>query len=155
MTRNKTRGFTLIEVMIVVAIIAILAAVAIPSYRDYIRRSQLPEAFTYLSDYRIKMEQYYQDNRSYGAAACVDNPAVPVNWTFADPNLKYFDIVCRPTGAANAQGFQAYTLTATGRTSKAAEGHIYSLTNTGVKATTLFKGASSTATCWLSTGSEC
>ena len=62
-------GFTLIELMIVIAVVAILAAVALPAYGDYLRRGQLPEAFTNLADLRVKMEQYYQDNRSYGAAA--------------------------------------------------------------------------------------
>ena len=41
--------------MIVIAVVAICAAVALPSYGDYLRRSQLPEAFTFLSDYRVKM----------------------------------------------------------------------------------------------------
>ena len=54
---TPARGFTLIEVMIVVAIVAILATIAMPSYRDYLRRGQVPEAMTYLSDYRVKLEQ--------------------------------------------------------------------------------------------------
>ena len=66
------RGFTLIEVMIVVAIVAILATVALPAYTDYLRRGQIPEAFTYLSDYRVKMEQYYQDQRMYGVGTCAN-----------------------------------------------------------------------------------
>ena len=61
-------GFTLIEVMIVVAIVAILAAVALPAYGDYVRRGQLPEAFSGMADLRVKLEQYYQDNRSYGTS---------------------------------------------------------------------------------------
>ena len=62
------RGFTLIEMMIAVALVAILAAIAMPNYNNYVRRGQLSEAFTALSDMRVKMEQHYQDNKFYGAA---------------------------------------------------------------------------------------
>ena len=59
-----SRGFTLIEIMIVVAIVAILSAIALPSYSDYVLRSKLPEAFSALSDQRIRLEQYYQGQQS-------------------------------------------------------------------------------------------
>ena len=62
-----TRGFTLIEVMITVAIVAILAAVAVPQYTRYIQRGNLVEATNALAEYRVRMEQFYQDNGSYGA----------------------------------------------------------------------------------------
>ena len=68
-TRARATGFTLIEVMIVVAIIAILASVAMPAYTDYIRRGATQEAFTTLADLRIRLEQHYQDNRAYGPTA--------------------------------------------------------------------------------------
>ena len=54
-------------ISVTVAIVAILTAVAYPSYVDYIRRGQLPEGMTNLSDFRVKLEQYYQDHRGYGA----------------------------------------------------------------------------------------
>jgi prepilin-type N-terminal cleavage/methylation domain-containing protein len=60
------QGFTLIELMITVAIIAILAAIAVPNYTDYITRSKFTEAHGMLGDLRVKMEQYYMDNRRYG-----------------------------------------------------------------------------------------
>ena len=72
-------GFTLIEVMIVVAIIAILAAIAIPNYTAYVQRSRLTEATSKLSDLRTKMEVFFQDNRSYGTSGCgvPSRPATP------------------------------------------------------------------------------
>ena len=54
---KRSRGFTLIELMITVAIIAILAAVAIPSYGEYVRRGRVTEAVRALSGMRVKMEQ--------------------------------------------------------------------------------------------------
>lgn len=139
------RGFTLIEVMIVVAIVAILASIALPSYQDYIRRGQLPEAFSTLSDYRIKLEQYYQDNRAYSTNGTCGNGSL----SFPPTGATYFSFSCTTSGT-----YQAYTLTATGSTGQAV-GHIYTLNQDGAKGTTRFKGDSANRTCWLITGSEC
>ena len=146
------RGFTLIELMITVAIIAILAGVALPSYVDYVRRGQLPEAFAGLSDFRVKMEQYYQDNRNYGTANCVD--ANTPSWGTNTPTLTYagqenFTFTCALTNSG-----QGYTLTATGSAARAV-GHTYTLNHANARATTAFKGASSAKACWLVKGSEC
>ena len=63
-------GFTLIEAMITVAIIGILAAVALPSYTDYVKRGKIPEATSALGQGRVAMEQWFQDNRTYVGAPC-------------------------------------------------------------------------------------
>jgi type IV pilus assembly protein PilE len=143
-------GFTLIEVMIVVAIIAILASIAVPSYNDYVRRGQLPEAFNRLSDYRSKMEQYYQDNRNYGTAAnsCASD-ATAASWnTF--PASERFSFACVASGAT----FQSYVITATG-TSGAVRGHVYTINETGLRRTTKFKGADVAENCWLTKSATC
>lgn len=152
--RSGESGFTLIEVMIVVAVIAILSAVALPSYADYVRRGQLPEAFTYLSDYQLKMEQYYQDNRGYGntgGTACANGTSAPAWNTFAPTGRKYFTFTC---ALGSSTDNQSYTLTATGSSGRAV-GYDYTVNSAGVKQTTKFGGSAVTKTCWATRSSDC
>lgn len=68
-SRRSGRGFTLIEVMIVVAIIGILAMVAMPSYQEYMRRSKRAEAQGILMEAAQYMQRYYSANDRYTVAA--------------------------------------------------------------------------------------
>ncbi|MFM2447938.1 MAG: hypothetical protein RIS44_388 [Pseudomonadota bacterium] len=93
LSRARQRAFTLIEVMIVVAIIAILAAIALPSYNDYITRGRLVEGTNALAALRANMERHFQDNRTYltvtvggttFTSPCGALPTVP-NFTLSCP----------------------------------------------------------------------
>ncbi|WP_277604578.1 type IV pilin protein [Pelomonas sp. CA6] len=147
-TFRASRGFTLIEVMIVVAIVGILAAVALPAYSDYVRRGQVPQGLATLADYRIKMEQYYQDNRAYGTAACADGANAP-GWSgFARDN--YFSYACNLTG--NGQG---YLITATGRDGTRVKGNDFTVDQANQRTTVNYRGNASGKPCWLVRGDEC
>lgn len=115
---KRSRGFTLIELMIVIGIVAILAAIAIPSYTDYVRRGRITEAVSTLAGMRVKMEQYFQDNRSY-LGACVPGTIAPtpgntIYWTYLCPTLTLNSYLITATGAVNStmDGMQ-YTLNET------------------------------------------
>jgi type IV pilus assembly protein PilE len=153
---SRVAGFTLIELMITVAIVGILAAVAMPSYKSYIRRGQQPEAFNALSDYRTKMEQYYQDNRNYGSAAskCADAPTAS-SWNTFPTTLKYFTYTCAADTASGDTAQQSYAITATGNAGTQVAGDKYTIDQNGNRATTVFKGGSVTAACWLTSSASC
>lgn len=96
-------GFTLIEVMITVAIIGILAAVALPAYDNYMTRSKIAEATANLADLRVKMEQYFNDNRTYEVVGGQTPPCAPTNTA----DIKYFAFTCNPAQTATTYTIQA------------------------------------------------
>jgi type IV pilus assembly protein PilE len=119
-------GFTLIELMIVVVVIGILSAVAYPSYSDYVKRGKLTEGTSALSDGRVKMEQFFQDNRTYiGGPA----PAATTNFTYATGN----------------PSLTTYTITATGIDSLAAFSYTIDQNNTKTSNTPW----GNSTTCWV------
>jgi type IV pilus assembly protein PilA len=63
-TKNK-KGFTLIELMIVVAIVAILAAIALPAYQDYIARSQLTEGLNLAGGLKLDVAEFYENTGAH------------------------------------------------------------------------------------------
>ncbi len=72
------RGFTLIEMMITVAIIGILASIALPSYQEYVMRGYLVDATNTLADLRARLEQHYQDNRTYATVGAFTSPCTVI-----------------------------------------------------------------------------
>ena len=65
MNVKNTKGFTLIELMIVIAIIAILAAIALPAYQDYVTRGQVTEAVSLLGGFKAPLAEYGANNNSW------------------------------------------------------------------------------------------
>lgn len=142
MNLRVQRGFTLIELMIVIVVISILSAIAIPAYNDYVLKSKLTEAFTELSTMRVRMEQYFQDNRSYVNACNANTVATP-------PTGTYFDITCDP-----APNDTAFTVVAAGKASQGLSGFRYTINQSNVRASTTPWGDN--ASCWVRTkGGAC
>ena len=112
---NSQKGFTLIEVMIVVAIIGILAAIAVPAYSGYVMRAKIPDATSTLSTKRVQMEQYFQDNRTYvapsaGTYACSNDTATSQNFDFSCANVTATTYTLRAVGKGAMANF-TYTVT--------------------------------------------
>jgi type IV pilus assembly protein PilE len=131
-------GFTLIEVMIVVAIIAVLAGIALPSYKDYVLRGQLVDAQNLLSAGRANMERYYQDNRTYAAVGTTATPPCA-----ATQGL--FTLSCSVVPTATT-----YTLSAAGSGVVAA--FVYTTNQVDAKTTVITSGPAgwnSSTTCWI------
>ena len=65
MARNRTRGFTLLEVMIVVVIVGVLAAIALPAYQSQVRKSNRSAAQQFMQDVALREQQIMMDQRGY------------------------------------------------------------------------------------------
>ena len=127
---SGVRGFTLIEVMITVAIVAILAAIALPNYTEYITRGKLIQATSALSNARQRTEQLFLDSRTY-LGNCTTAAAAEKT---AD-----FNITCP------AESASAYTLQA----DSPGLGFTYTVDQSGAKITTKApSGWTANASCW-------
>jgi prepilin-type N-terminal cleavage/methylation domain-containing protein len=150
MRHRPSQGFTLIELMITVGIIAILAAIAYPSYRNYVIRGQLVDATTGLSSVRANMERYFQDNRTYASVSPTINP--PCNAT-AIPAGK-FSITC-------ISGPTTFTATAVGATGSGdLTGFSFTVNELDAQATTVTSPPAPTAfqscgTAWITKTGGC
>ncbi|HYD81753.1 MAG TPA: type IV pilin protein [Paucimonas sp.] len=136
---RRGSGFTLIELMVTVVVIAILAAVALPAYSDYVVRGRLPQATSNLATMRVKLEQYFQDNRTY-VGACKDGTVAPL------PAKDDFEYTC-PTLTATA-----YTVQAKGLDSSQAKGFTYTIDESNTRKTTALPNdswGSAPANCWV------
>lgn len=128
--KTKIYGFTLIELMVAVAVVGILASIAIPNYQSYIRKSKRAEAQGALVVLANAMEQWRLQNGTYKGAAsdgadtgapAIFSTVVPVSGGTTTYNLKISD--AKDT---------TYTLTATATGSQTADGNL-TLTSAGVK----------------------
>jgi type IV pilus assembly protein PilE len=108
------RGFTLIELMIAIVVVAILTAIALPSYSSYVQRGKITEATSSLSELRLRAERHFSDNRTYQNAGATD-----VGFSEAINGARYFSFdcgaptpttfTCTATGLADMAGF-TYTI---------------------------------------------
>jgi type IV pilus assembly protein PilE len=136
----RQRGFTLIELMITIAIVAILASVALPAYTAYIQRARVPVALDGLSAYLTRMEQRYQDVGSYANAANACAVAVPAADNFV--------VTCAISDAG-----QGFTATATGNGPVA--GYAFTINHLGLRVTTAHPKGVPAANCWSTRGHTC
>lgn len=138
-------GFSLIEVMIVVAVIGILMAIAIPMYNDYVTRAHVTEAVANLSDMRSKLEQFFQDNRTY-VGGCTTLPTATT----------FFSYQCTTAcgGAANnSLTTSAYTVRACGLNSLQGMDYTINQNNTRMTVTPPPNWSGAGSNCWVTSRS--
>jgi type IV pilus assembly protein PilE len=142
---NKNQGFTLIELVIVVAIVGILSAIAMPMYRDYVVRANRTEAKTALAAVALAQERYYSVNNQYSTTIASLGTVMSLNSSGVTENGFYSITITAANPAAS------YTLSATPQ-SKAGQNtdkcNTLTLSSTGSKGVSTTYSGYSAANCW-------
>ena len=146
---NKSNGFTLIELMIVVAILGIIAAVAYPSYQEQVNKSRRGDCTGALVGLANAMERFYSVNSTYlGAADAGANTGAPAGTLFSatcpvDGGTPVYNLTIAAATAST------YTLRATPTGAQTGDRcGIFTLTNTGVKTVTGAASGVDWEACW-------
>lgn len=132
---KKMNGMTLIELMIVVAIVSIIAAVGYPSYQEHVRTSRIGEATAGVSELKMKMQQYYMNNRRYSGFNGGEENCSNMTQMSSD----FFDFVCE---------VEAQTFTIQARGKGAMSGFVYSIDEEG-KMTSVVSDVADHQSCWI------
>lgn len=135
-TSRSQRGFTLIEIMIVVAIVAILAAVAYPSYTDYVLRSHRSEGQALLADAAARQERYFVQNNTYA------DTTTKLGYGSANSANGYYQLSI--SGASTSD----YTLTATPQGGQANDTKCSNLTLTAAGTRGASASGAVASDCW-------
>jgi type IV pilus assembly protein PilE len=142
---KNAKGFTLIEVMIVVAIVAILAAVAVPSYKNSIQKTRRAEAKEALARVAAAQERFFFTNNRYGSAAELSLGATTENGHYTVlVNLGN----CSGSGASTRCVSFTLNATAAGVQASDYDCQIFVLDHVGRKSATKAGGGAATAKCW-------
>jgi type IV pilus assembly protein PilE len=152
--KNKQKGFTLIEIMIVVAILGILVAVAVPSYVEYVRKGHRADAKVELLRLAQMQESYFVQNLSYAKDLTTGAGGLGLGATVTSEKGKYtITVDSKDNGGGACTGLAAdacttFTLTATRAGSQVNDAKCgnYTLTNTGVK--DVESATHTAAQCW-------
>jgi len=143
---RPSKGFTLIETMIVAAIIAILAAIAYPSYQETVARGRRSDAKAVLMENAQWIERQYTISNDYtkkGDGNTLDSAALPTKEAPRDGSAKYYDIAF----AASSPSTGSFTLTAAPKSSMTGDKcGTLTLTNTGGKG--LISATATQSFCW-------
>ena len=137
MSHKISTGFTLIEIIIVVALISLIVSLGYPSYTEHVRRAKITEATANLGELHLLSTQYYQDERTYlntdGGCA------------ITAPGNKNFTFSCTATQ-------QNYTWTAKNKASSglgSAADYEFAIDQDGNKSTAQFAGSTVDKNCWI------
>lgn len=102
MARRDSRGFTLIELMIVVAVVAILAAIALPAFNEQMRKGRRAEAIATLQGAQLRLERWRTDNANFAMPAATVTALLPntafYRFTLETPNANSYTLTAAPQG---------------------------------------------------------
>lgn len=124
LARRRQHGFTLIELMVVVAVIGIIAAIAYPSFQDSVRKTRRADAKAVLAELAQFMERTYTENNSFKPGG--NNPPLPYTESPIDGSAKYYDL------SISASTTSSFTLQATPKGPQAGNG-VLTLSSTGAR----------------------